>query len=42
MGESEEQTGKVMPGKLKEFLEKFMLVLKAQKGRNAELQDEVR
>ena len=37
VGRKEEQRGKVKPGKVKLFLEKFKLVLKAQKGMKAEL-----
>ena len=37
VGRKEEQRGKVRPGKVKLFLEKFKLVLKAQKGMRAEV-----
>ena len=38
VGRKEEQRGKVRPGKVKLFLEKFKLVLQAQKGMRAEVQ----
>ena len=37
VGRKEEQRGKVRPGKAKLFLEKFKLVLYAQKGMRAEV-----
>lgn len=37
VGWKEEQRGKVRPGKVRLFLEKFKLVLEAQKGMRAEL-----
>ena len=38
VGRKEEHRGKVRLGKVKLFLEKFKLVLKAQKGMKAEVQ----
>ena len=37
VGRKEEQRGKVRPGKVRLFLDKFKLVLKAQKGMRAEV-----